>query len=102
MQFRVLAKPTRVSTGYGQPPLTFYDWTLAPTGVVDPGLVLPREVGTRLAIERFSNKVTQSLYMDKSDPVGLVSDRDRSVLTKFLTTEYKALEQELHDADPCE
>ena len=63
--------------------------------------MLPQEVGQRLTIERFSNKVTQSLYMDKADPVGLVSDRDRAVLTKFLAAEYKELRQQLDSADPC-
>ena len=98
----MLTEFSRVSTGYGQPPLTLYDWTLDPIGAVDRGLILPREVEHRLHIERFVNHVTESLYMDKADTVGLVSDRDRAVLTKFLAAEYKDLEKRLQDADVCE
>lgn len=82
--------------------MTLYDWTLSPLGATDPGLVLPREVEHRLSIERFCNHVTEALYMDKADAVGLVSDRDRSILTKFLASQYKELEQKLQDSDVCE
>lgn len=85
----------RVSTGYGQPPSTIYDWTLAPIGNLEPGFVLPVETAQRLLIERFSNRVTEALYMDKSDPVGLVGDDSRQSLTKILVEEYRQLEHEI-------
>ena len=85
----------RVSTGYGQPPGTLYDFTLAPTGPVDSSFRLPTEVEGRLLIERFSNNVTKALYSNPSDPVGLVNENERSVLTMFLQREYEDLEQKL-------
>lgn len=43
-------------------------------------------------IEKFSNKVTKALYSNHADPVGLVNDKERSVLTRFLAREYDDLE----------
>ncbi|CAD6593619.1 MAG: hypothetical protein ASARMPRED_007738 [Alectoria sarmentosa] len=85
----------RVATGYGQPPSTFYDWTLASSGAHEPSFRLPDDVYGRLLIEKFSNKVTKALYSNRLDPVGLVSDNERSVHTTFLTREYEDLEQKL-------
>ncbi|KAL9133951.1 MAG: hypothetical protein Q9175_004872 [Cornicularia normoerica] len=85
----------RVATGYGQPPSTFYDWTLAPSGAHEPSFRLSDDVYGRLLIETFSNKVTKALYSNRLDPVGLVSDSERSVHTIFLAREYEDLEQKL-------
>ena len=84
-----------MATGYGQPPSTFYDWTLAPSGSHEPDFKLTDDVNGRLLIERFSNKVTKALYSNRLDPVGLVSDRERLVHTTFLAREYEDLEQKL-------
>ena len=93
---RLISK--RVATGYGQPPSTFYDWTLAPSGAHEPSFKLTEEVYGRLLIETFSNKVTKALYSNRLDPVGLVSDHERLVHTTFLAREYEDLEQKLlHD-----
>ena len=89
----------RVSTGLGQPPSTIYDWTLVPTGDIDPGFLLPKDIEHRLLIERFNNKVTKALYMCDSDPVGLTSDHNRQILTDFLATEYRELEQKVSTGD---
>lgn len=89
----------RVSTGYGQPPSTIYDWTLVPLGKVEPGFVLPQEAAQRLLIERFSNRVTEALYMDSADPVGLVGNDNRQSLTKILAEEYRQLEHEVSGDD---
>ena len=89
----------RVSTGYGQPPSTIYDWTLIPLSNTEPGFVLPEEIAHRLLIERFSNRVTEALYMHKSDPVGLVGDDSRQSLTKILAEEYRELEQKVSGDD---
>ncbi|CAF9936651.1 MAG: hypothetical protein ALECFALPRED_006914 [Alectoria fallacina] len=85
----------RVATGYGQPPSTFYDWTLASSGAHEPSFRLSDDVYGRLLIEKFSNKVTKALYSNRLDPVGLVSDNERSVHTTFLAREYEDLEQKL-------
>ena len=79
-----------MATGYGQPPATVYDWTLAPTSPDGTNFKLPYESEARLLTERFCNKVTKSLYSNQNDPVGLASDVERSSLTKFLV-------QDLHD-----
>ena len=84
-----------MATGYGQPPSTFYDWTLAPSGAHEPDFKLTDNANGRLLIEEFSNKVTKALYSNRLDPVGLVSDRERSVHTTFLAREYEDLEQKL-------
>ena len=91
----------RVATGYGQPPSTFYDWTLAPSGAHEPSFRLADEVYGRLLIETFSNKVTKALYSNRLDPVGLVGDNERSVHTNFLAREYEDLEQKLQLDGPC-
>jgi len=44
-------------------------------------------------VEKFSNKVTKALYSNHTDPVGLVKNNERSVLTGFLAREYDHLEQ---------
>ena len=94
-------RPYRVATGYGQPPSTFYDWTLAPFGVFEPGFILPKDAQNRLLIERFNNKVTEALYRNRSDPVGLASDEERSTLTKFLAQDYDEVERSLQIPDSC-
>ena len=91
----------RVATGYGQPPSTFYDWTLAPSGAHEPNFKLNDDVYGRLLIETFSNKVTKALYSNRLDPVGLVSDNERLVHTTFLTREYEDLEQKLRLDGSC-
>lgn len=85
----------RVATGYGQPPSTFYDWTLAPSGAHEPSFKLTDDAYGRLLIETFSNKVTKALYSNRLDPVGLVSDSERLVHTTFLAREYEDLEHKL-------
>ncbi|KAL9124939.1 MAG: hypothetical protein Q9217_005786 [Psora testacea] len=89
----------RVATGYGQPPSTFYDWTLTPSGVFEPGFVLPKDAQNRLLIERFNSKVTEALYRNRSDPVGLASDEERFTLTKFLAQDYEEVERRLRLPD---
>ena len=82
----------RVSTGYGQPPSTVYDWTLSPTGWSGTGYQLPREVEIRLDIEKFCNKVMKSMYTNKTDAVGLVDDGPRSVLLDLLASDFEDIE----------
>lgn len=84
---------SRVATGYGQPPATFYDWTLTQGGGSEEGFRLPPDTQGRLLIEKFSNRVTKALYSNHSDPVGLAKDSERSVLTRFLARDYEHLDQ---------
>ncbi|KAI4122738.1 MAG: hypothetical protein LQ347_006407, partial [Umbilicaria vellea] len=85
----------RVATGYGQPPSTYYDWSLITTNTSDANCKFPAEIEARLLIERFSDKVTRSLYSNRSDAVGLVDDAQRSILTTFLARDLEELEQKL-------
>lgn len=84
-----------VATGYGQPPATHYDWTLAPHGLKEGSFKLPEEAEARLLIERFCNKVTQILYSNDSDPVGLPSDTERSNMMRFLANDLQELQATL-------
>lgn len=87
--------PDSVATGYGQPPSTVYDWTLDPSGSNETGFRLPLDVERRLLIERFCNKVTQGLYSNRLDPVGLADDAQRSIMTTFLTRDLEDIEEKL-------
>lgn len=55
----------------------------------------------RVIIERFCNKVTQALYSNRLDPVGLVDDSQRSVLTTLLARDLEELEQKLGSDISC-
>lgn len=91
-----------MATGYGQPPSTFYDWTLEPSGaIVDPGFELPKAARNRLLIERFSSRVTEALYRNHSDPVGLASDDNRSTFVKMLSRDYEDVEARVQQPDSC-
>ncbi|KAL8786673.1 MAG: hypothetical protein Q9195_008109 [Heterodermia aff. obscurata] len=85
----------RVATGYGQPPISYYDWTLGPHSANDISFRLPEEPEARLLIERFCDKVTQALYTKYADPVGLPNDTERSSLMKLLKSNLQELEARL-------
>jgi len=84
-----------IATGYGQPPSTVYDWTLAPMSPTATSFKLPYEAEARLLIERFCNKVTKSIYSNENDPVGLTSDPQRSTLTRILVQDLEDLETKI-------
>ncbi|KAL8845752.1 MAG: hypothetical protein Q9198_011356, partial [Flavoplaca austrocitrina] len=84
-----------VATGYGQPPSTVYDWALVPSASNGTNYQLPEEVEIRLSIERFCNKVTRSFYTNKMDPMGLVSDEQRGIMSDFLAHDFEEIESKL-------
>ncbi|KAH0557120.1 hypothetical protein GP486_005090 [Trichoglossum hirsutum] len=84
-----------VGTGYGQPPSSLYDWTLEPMASREPSYNLPEELAVRLRIEKFCDKVTKCLYSNRSDPVGLINDDQRSAMVSLLVKEFEDLEMEL-------
>lgn len=90
-----LKVPLSVATGYGQPPATVYDWTLAPTTINATNFKLPQEAEARLLIEKFCNKVTKSIYSNENDPVGLTSDAERSILMRILVQDLEDLEAKI-------
>jgi hypothetical protein len=102
---RMPADLISVATGYGQPPLTLYDWTLCASQNVDPSFQLPPDIKARLQIEQFSDKVTKTLYNNRRDPVGLSGEKERSALLSFLSRDFDDLEEQLkpeHDGTPSE
>ena len=94
-------EPIRVATGYGQPPSTVYDWTLAPYGSNEANFKLHEDVEAILLIERFCNRVTKALYSNHLDSVGLVDDAQRSILMAFLVKDYQDLEEKLRPSTSC-
>lgn len=84
-----------MATGYGQPPISYYDWTLGPHSSNESSFQLPEESEARLLIERFCDKVTQTLYSKYADPVGLPNDTERSTLMKLLMSNLQELEARL-------
>ncbi|KAL8766034.1 MAG: hypothetical protein Q9209_007063 [Squamulea sp. 1 TL-2023] len=85
----------RVATGYGQPPSTVFDWALVSPATNGSNYRLPEEVEIRLSIERFCNKVTRSFYTNKMDPLGLVSDEQRGIMSDFLAHDFEEIECKL-------
>jgi len=90
----------RVSTGYGQPPSSLYDWTLSGDSL-DVNFKLPGDIKPRLEIEKFCDKVTRALYTNRRDPVGLTSDQERSTMISFLSRDFDELEEELKLQNDC-
>lgn len=91
----------RVSTGYGQPSSTLYDWTLSSSDSLDPNFKLPENIKRRLEIEKFCDKVTRALYTNRRDPVGLTSDHERSTMITFLSRDFEELEEQLKSQNDC-
>ncbi|KAJ5232179.1 hypothetical protein N7468_005135 [Penicillium chermesinum] len=91
----------RVSTGYGQPPSTLYDWTLSSNESMDPNFKLSNDIMPRLEIEKLCDKITRALYTNRRDPVGLSSDQERSVMISFLSRDFDELEERLRPQNDC-
>jgi hypothetical protein len=62
---------------------------------MDPNFNLPREILSRLEIEKFCDKVTKTLYSNRRDPVGLSGDDERSTMRNFLSKDFEDLEDQL-------
>lgn len=90
-----------VATGYGQPPCTWYDWTLSSQESMDANFKLPESIRHRLDIEKFCDKVTKALYTNRRDPVGLCSSQERSTLTSLLSRDLDDLETQLKPSNDC-
>lgn len=91
----------RVSTGYGQPSSTLYDWTLSSSDSLDSNFKLPEDLRTRLEIEKFCDKITRALYTNRRDPVGLTNDHERSTMISFLSRDFDELEEQLKTQNDC-
>lgn len=98
---RICLMLRRVSTGYGQPSSTLYDWTLSSSDSLDPNFKLPEDIRPRLEIEKFCDRVTRALYTNRRDPVGLTSDHERSTMIAFLSRDFEELEEQLKSQNDC-
>lgn len=86
----------RVATGYGQPPGTLFDWTLASSASLsDPNFALPDSIKNLVLIEQLSDKITKTLYSNRRDPVGLTSDIERPNYVALLSRDLEELEDKL-------
>jgi hypothetical protein len=86
----------RVATGYGQPSNILYDWTLGSKAAKsDPNFALPSIIRDHLRIERFAEKVSSTLYSNRQDPVGLVSDEERRTYVNLLSLDFADVEEEM-------
>lgn len=86
----------RVATGYGQSSNTLYDWTLgSKASKADPNFALPPTISNHLRIERFVDRVSSTLYSNRQDPVGLVSDAERQGHVSLLASDFADLEEEM-------
>lgn len=56
---------------------------------------LSAELYWRLQIERFSNKVSQMLYNNKTDPIGIAGDQERAAWNSLLEEDYRDLERQV-------
>lgn len=83
-----------VSTGYGQPPSTLYDWTLS-SDSLDPNFKLSADIRPRLEVEKFCDRITKALYSNRRDPVGLTTDKERHTMISFLARDFDELEEQL-------
>ncbi|KAI4155319.1 MAG: hypothetical protein LQ340_001057 [Diploschistes diacapsis] len=92
----------RVATGYGQPALSAYDWTLAPMRKQEDesrpaGFKLPEEMNARLRIEQYVDKVTRILYNNTANPVGLADAKQKPVVVSVLIRDLEQLEDSFKD-----
>ncbi len=84
-----------VSTGYGQPSMTMYDWILRPKPTEKIYSHLPKELRHRLRVEKLCDRVTKLLYCDMSWTPGTNSEGERYGITKLLGQELDQLGTEL-------
>ena len=86
----------RVATGYGQPSNVLYDWTLGSKAAKsDPNFALPSTISDHLRIERFAEKVSSTLFSNRQDAVGLVSDEERWTYVNLLALDFADMEEEM-------
>lgn len=84
-----------VATGYGQPPDTLYDATLDFGDASFHDTPLPTSVAQRLALEKFCNQVTDSLYRNEKAPRDIFGERQDSIKVNMLAQALHGLEQRL-------
>lgn len=85
----------RVSTGYGLPANTIYDWTLTMGEGHEVSFSLPEDVKARLKIEMFANDVSTAMYGWTLDPLGIASPERKKEVVANLDAQLNTLEIQL-------
>lgn len=75
----------------GQPSITLFDWNLG-LGLTANWNKLPQEIEHRLNIEKFSTRVTKTLYSNPDDIVGLVAESEQESALNMLSIDIKGLD----------
>ncbi|KFY08662.1 hypothetical protein V492_06019 [Pseudogymnoascus sp. VKM F-4246] len=84
-----------VSTGYGQPSITFYDWALSPRLPNRADYQLGRDLRHRLRIEKLCDRITKALYYEVLPSSAATESRDNTGIIRLLDQELVQLEAEL-------
>ncbi|KAB8360615.1 hypothetical protein FH972_024352 [Carpinus fangiana] len=89
-----------ISTGYGQPPKSIYDWTLTslsetPIGSAATSSSLPGDLYWRLQIERYCNKISQKFYNNRTNDIGITEAEQRNAFMSLLELEYGELQRKV-------
>ena len=69
--------------------MSLYDFPLIQSKMSNE---MPEDLFWRLYIERFANKVSRLVYLDRADPTGLSSSSERPSLVGYLWDDYRDLE----------
>ncbi|KAF1816540.1 hypothetical protein P152DRAFT_369526, partial [Eremomyces bilateralis CBS 781.70] len=84
-----------IATGYGQPPDTLYDATLDFGDASFHDTPLPTQVAQRLALEKFCNHITKTLYSNEKQPNDIFGERQDSIRVNMLAQAMHGLETRL-------
>lgn len=84
-----------MATGLGQPSTTKYAWSLEPVAGRDSYNILPEPLFSRLRIENFCDRVTQSLYGNNLRATGNANEAETMGLFNLLSQELRQLELDL-------
>ncbi|KAF1990437.1 hypothetical protein K402DRAFT_370443, partial [Aulographum hederae CBS 113979] len=86
-----------VSTGYGQPAETLYDATLTPRHHDGKeSQLVPDDLRARLELEKFSDKITKTIYCNNSPATESLGEQQGPLYAKMLKNDLEELERRLN------
>ncbi|PYH77491.1 hypothetical protein BO82DRAFT_395311 [Aspergillus uvarum CBS 121591] len=83
-----------VSTGYGQPSGTVYDWALGPSSLQDAEYFPSEDLLVRFRIEKFCDHVTRTVYNTRPEAADFIST-EKLMIVQLLENELENMETEL-------
>ncbi|GKZ27552.1 hypothetical protein AbraCBS73388_004974 [Aspergillus brasiliensis] len=83
-----------VSTGYGQPSGTVYDWALGPSSLQDADYYPSEDLRVRFRIEKFCDHVTRTVYNTRPEAADFIST-EKLMIVRLLENELETIETEL-------